>query len=312
VLFAIALVFAMGTACSGGGHSQPSPTTTEPPDPGFIAYWRAKSGYLDIVVMRPDGSDSQVIAEGSDPAWSPSGRYLAYDRDCGTGPTPYACSEVWRLTVDRPGHALQLSPSALFAEYPDWSPDGRQIAFDGSPHSTRDADIYVMPASGGTATPLTHSRADEEDPSWSPDGTRIAYSSFGPNWNRDSPDIYVMNADGSDQHAVTTGPAYDYLPDWSPDGQQIVFQRQYRGASPYWPNNEIVVVNADGTGFHRLTNTPRLDDWWPVWSPDGTQIAFVSDNGNVGRLVVMNADGSERAWITKHQAERPDWGGAHP
>ena len=103
-------------------------------------------------------------------------------------------------------------------------------------------------------------------------------------------------------------PAYDYLPDWSPDGQQIVFQRQYPGANPYWPNDEIVVVNADGSGFRRLTVTPRLDDSQPVWSPDGMKIAFVSGNGNVDRLFVMDADGSGVERLTTHEAESPAWG----
>jgi Tol biopolymer transport system component len=266
--------------------------------------------------MRPNGSDSQTVAEGSDPAWSPHGRYLAYNREwigdsqqhCGTS---YGCSEIWRVAVDGAAGELQLSPSSLFAESSDWSPDGRQIAFDGRPNPTyRGMDIYVMLAEGGTATRVTRSRADEEDPSWSPDGTRIAYSSYGPNPNRDSPDIYVMNADGSDQHAITTGAAFDYSPDWAPDGQHIVFQRQYRGASPYWPNNEIVVMNPDGTGLRRLTNTPRLDDGQPVWSPDGTQILFVRDNGNVPRLFVMNADGSGVKRLITHEANSPAWGGA--
>ncbi len=311
----LALVVALGaaTSCSQGGQSPASPTATKPAGPGFIAYWRARSGNLEIVVMRPDGTHSQVIAEGTDPAWSPQGRYLAYDREwsdslehCGN---TYGCSEVWRLTLAARGDVTQLSPSSLYAESPDWSPDGKQIAFDGRPNPTaRGMDIYVVPAGGGTATRLTRSHADEEDPSWSPDGTKIAYSSYGPNANRDSPDIYVMNADGSDPHAITTGPAFDYLPDWSPDGQHLVFQRQYPSASPYWPNDEIVVVNADGNGLRRLTNTPRLDDGAAVWSPDGAHIVFASDNGNVARLFVMSADGSDPKRLTRHQAERPAWG----
>jgi Tol biopolymer transport system component len=69
-------------------------------------------------------------------------------------------------------------------------------------------------------------------------------------------------------------------------------------------------VNADGTGFQRLTHTPRMDDWEPVWSLNGKQIAFVSGNGNVDRLFVMNADGSGLKRLTAHQAESPAWGGS--
>jgi Tol biopolymer transport system component len=280
----------------------------------LIAYWKAESGSVEIVVMRPEGTHSETIAGGTSPAWSPDGRYLAYEREwigdslehCGSF---YSCNEIWRVGVDGTGGVVQLSPSSLFASSSDWSPDGNQIAFDGRPNRTSRAwDLYVMPAEGGTATRLTRSRADEEDPSWSPDGTRIVYSNFGPNVNRDSPDIYVMNADGSNQHAITTGPAFDYLPDWAPDGEHIVFQREYASASPYWPNNEIVVMNENGTGLRRLTHTLRTDDIQPVWSPDSTHILFVRDNGNVARLFVMNADGSGVKRLTKREAKDPAWG----
>jgi len=52
-------------------------------------------------------------------------------------------------------------------------------------------------------------------------------------------------------------------------------------------NNEIYVMNADGTGVTRLTND-RADDVDPAWSPDGRRIAFAKD----GQIHVMNADGS--------------------
>src|SRR5216117_1720966 len=53
--------------------------------------------------------------------------------------------------------------------------------------------------------------------------------------------------------------------------------------------NEIYVMNADGSGATRLTNNPAADGG-PIWSPDGTKIAFISDrDGNV-EIYVMNAD----------------------
>jgi Tol biopolymer transport system component len=56
-------------------------------------------------------------------------------------------------------------------------------------------------------------------------------------------------------------------------------------------NDEIYVMNADGTGQTNLTNHPGYDSV-PEWSPDGTKIAFVSDRSGDTDIYIMNADGS--------------------
>ncbi len=55
-------------------------------------------------------------------------------------------------------------------------------------------------------------------------------------------------------------------------------------------NDEIYVMNADGSGQMRLTRDPE-EDLSPSWSPDGTQIAFQSNRDGNPDIYVMNADG---------------------
>ena len=77
-------------------------------------------------------------------------------------------------------------------------------------------------------------------------------------------------------------------------------------------NSEIYVMNADGSGQTRLTNDSR-DDQYPAWSPDGRQIAFMSDQGyyqwgyyySNWEIYVMNADGSGQTNLTNNGAD--DW-----
>ncbi|MGH2693840.1 MAG: TolB family protein, partial [Actinomycetota bacterium] len=66
-------------------------------------------------------------------------------------------------------------------------------------------------------------------------------------------------------------------------------------------NGGILVVNADGTGEERLSNFGSN----PVWSPDGSMVAFDSD----GDIFVMNADGTNRTRMTRTDAFEafPDW-----
>jgi len=82
---------------------------------------------------------------------------------------------------------------------------------------------------------------------------------------------------------------------------KIAFQSDRDG------DNEIFVMNADGTGVTQLTDN---DDWdrVPVWSPNGKQIAFVSDRYGDNEIFVMNADGSNVVSLGQ-QGYATSWGG---
>ena len=72
-------------------------------------------------------------------------------------------------------------------------------------------------------------------------------------------------------------------------------------------NDEVYMMNADGSGQTNLTNNPA-SDYGAAWSPDGTKIAFCSDRDGNGEVYVMNADGSGQTNLTRHPGE--DYGAA--
>ena len=81
-----------------------------------------------------------------------------------------------------------------------------------------------------------------------------------------------MDADGSNQVRVTDNPGIDEYPTWSPDGTRIAFHCTMGGVNPNGTGDfEICVMNRDGTGLHRLTDTPG-ENTQPDWSPDGEWI----------------------------------------
>ncbi len=126
---------------------------------------------------------------------------------------------------------------------------------------------------------------------------KIAFTS-----NRDGNyEIYVMNPDGSNVARLTNNPgAADASPTWSPDGKQIAY---VRGSDPAGSGDEIYVMNADGSNVRRLTNNSVRDSWL-AWSPDGTKIAYESNED----VYVMNSDGSNPQRLTNYPAHSiPAW-----
>ena len=87
--------------------------------------------------------------------------------------------------------------------------------------------------------------------------------------------ICLMNNDGSNQHQIEGTESGDTAPNISRDGTKIVFQR----------SDEIYSVNVDGSNLRQLTsNGGSNPNDAPVWSPDGTQIAYseISPTGGPG------------------------------
>ena len=142
---------------------------------------------------------------------------------------------------------------------------------------------------------------------WTPDGSQIVFS-YG------SKDIYIVAVAGAQlRNFVTVSPfnypSYGIHADVSPDGMRLAYAScefptgsEYRYSEQERYHYEIALVNLDGTGKQRLTENRDLD-YYPVWSPDGKRIAFLSTSWKRSSsvsylptgagLYTMAADGSE-------------------
>ena len=201
---------------------------------------------------------------------------------------------VFMVKPDGSGERQVTHPQPGFVDRnPDWSPDGRRIAFERQ--SDNYDEIFVVNADGTGLHQLTHNPPGKScdtggtcnsSPAWSPDGKQIAFSrASGPIRNDliDEVALYVMNADGSGLRQVTqkTRPhrGEDGEPQWSPNGRRLLFQRwNVRGAMPT-DGVAVWTVNLVTGREHRVTPWRLRAGDTPDWSPDGRRILFHSNQG---------------------------------
>ncbi len=246
----------------------------------------------NVFVMSARGGAARRLSRnwGVDPAWSPSGRWIAYT----TGPLCCLRIELMRPDGSR-SHAL-TTRERYWQGFPAWSPDGKRIAYDLFKNHLQ---IEVATVAGAKHKILTSANVDSQNPAWSPDGRWIAYEQ-GP---IDTGDIWLMRPNGSDQHPLTRDHRGDANPSWSPGGKQIVFSRMLSG------HRYAFVMNADGSHQHRLSSHHAGQ---PAWSPDGAWIAFTDRIGtgeNTLELFVMRSNGTSIHRLTYNNSADfdPHW-----
>jgi Tol biopolymer transport system component len=185
------------------------------------------------------------------------------------------------------------------------APDGRTLAID------LQGTVWTLPATGGNAKAITDFYNDARHPTFSPDGKTIAFQGY----RAGTYDIWAVQSDGSNQRQLTRGPFDDREPAWSHDGTRVAFSSD-RGESisagqpgAGSGNYNVWLLDTRNGQLTQLTKD-RADDFMPTWSPDDSEIAFISTRAGGQTIWAINvSSGTERRVSAEGvRADAPSWG----
>jgi serine/threonine protein kinase/Tol biopolymer transport system component len=197
-------------------------------------------------------------------AFSKDGQWVAY--------SSYPDGTLWRSKVDGTGR-LRLSSPSMAALQPQWSPDGKQIAFAASVPG-KPNHIYTVSVDGGVPKELTKGDRDEVFPNWSPDGNSLIFGNTPSELAGAAPTaIYLLDFKTGQLSTLSDSAGY-WSPRLSPDGTVIAaFSKTNRLTLHEWKTQK----------WTELTTIPITIACMicvnpPNWSHDGKYVYFNSSS----------------------------------
>ncbi len=324
------------------------------PDGRQIAFVRQSGSEISIFVVPALGGPERKLYSGTSAflslyeygnalSWSPDGKYLAFSGQR----SPREPNSIFLLSRESlETHQITKPPAGFLGDStPAFSPDGKVLAFVRGA-SSRDVEIYVVPAAGGEAKRLTFDNRSGRSLAWTADGHDIVFSL----WFYGNLRLWRVPASGGTPEQLAVGGEGGSTLAISRQGDRLAYSQESRdtdiwrvgtSGSPsmrsptrlisstrpdfgpqYSPDgkriaftsgrsgsNEIWVCDEDGQNPVQLTTFGGPDVGSPRWSPDGRQIAFDSVASGNRDIFVISAEGGKPRHFTKDSSDevRPSW-----
>jgi len=180
--------------------------------------------------------------------------------------------DIWTLDLES-GLLQQLTHGSELNDMPRWSPDGSKVVFISSGEDLVPS-LNVMDSDGSNRQRLTSGHYCQ-NPSWSPDGKSILYT--GNIENPEEIEICLHKIETGTSMTLFSRKGIEAEPEFSPDGNTIIFAGINNSSDTPYAHRDTEIYEYDvKTGKERVLCSHPARDYSPVYSPDGSQIAFVS------------------------------------
>ena len=258
----------MACSCSAARAAGWRPRAAAPPAGGAgwdVVFDRELDGATHLFVVSSTGGPERQLTSGpgndSLARWAPDGGRIVFTSDRSGTP------QLWE--VDRGGgRARRLRTNGATEYQHDLSPDGRLLAFlsnlDGPER------LLIQDLNNGAVRELVRHGSNTifGNPHWSPDGRQITFSSN----HRIGHQIYVVDVASGEQRRISSLTQGGCEPRFSRDGRKVV----YVDRGHLRPTSTLVEHDLASNQEKTLVDWPALN-YDPVYSPDGSELAFVSN-----------------------------------
>jgi Tol biopolymer transport system component len=220
---------------------------------------------IQIISLLSQNENNLLINfEGSDPSFSPDGKFIAYVNK----------GNIWVIDLQSNG---KKQVSTLWNDCrPRWSPNGDQIVFQsyGVSKNLKNArfSIWVVNKDGTNQNKLIEEHKEgDQSPFWSPNGKKIAWTH--------GKQLWIADCNGKNARPLTMYPAdnWEHIVDWTKDGKTIMYLKcdEYK----YGPNYYIGFI--DSSGFDQKSIIPRIYTNYAEYFNDEKFIIYTSDYQNI-------------------------------